>query len=382
MTNLLAFKGSAFPTIGVELELQLINLFNFNLAIEASDFLRRLADNPHRCEFKPEITQAMIEINTSVHYEYEGLLQELVQAKNYIAEEALKTHIGICGGGTHPFQKWKNQRIYITERFTNVSNEYGFLAKQFTVFGQHIHVGCPSGDDALYLCHALAKYIPHFIALSAASPFQQGVDTSFDCSRLAIVSAFPLSGTPPWVFEWHDFEKYFDTLYNLGVVKSMKDFYWDIRPKPEFSTIELRIGDTPLTIQKAAELGAYAQMLVAWLLDTRPQIHKEIYYTYLINRFRAARYGYNAVIIDPINNTTTNLHDELLKTFEEIAPYAATYKSSIALERLKAATENRINGAHWLREQYKKVMTLEDMVRKQSELWMEKSEPELLNLLL
>ena len=79
---------------------------------------------------------------------------------------------------------------------------YGYLAKQFTVFGQHIHVGCPDGDDAVYLVHMLTRYVPHFIALSAASPFYQGEDTSFQSSRLTAVNAFPLAGHMPFVADW------------------------------------------------------------------------------------------------------------------------------------------------------------------------------------
>lgn len=371
MTNLQPFEGKPFPTMGVELELQLINLFNFNLATEASDFLRRLDEKPHSGEIKPEITQAMIEINSSIHTEYFSLNKELVDLRNLIANEAYQTHIGVCGGGTHPFQKWKKQRIYSTERFAHVSEQYGYLAKQFTVFGQHIHIACPHGDDALYLCHALAQYIPHFIALSAASPFQQGIDTSFDCSRLAVISAFPLSGTPPWVLSWKEFESYFDKLFNLGIVKSMKDFYWDIRPKPEYSTIEIRIGDTPLTVEKAAELGAYAQLLVCWLLDKKPIIHRDIYHTYLINRFRAARFGFDAIIVDPIKDTQIPLVDDILQTCDKLGDYAKTMKSSEALARIREAVLHRSNGAKWLRKQFADLSSLEDTVRCQSNLWMQ-----------
>jgi carboxylate-amine ligase len=108
-------------------------------------------------------------------------------------------NVAIAGGGTHPFQKWSDRQIYPTERFLSVSEKYGFLAKQFTVFGQHVHVGCTSADDAIYLTHALIRYVPHVIALAASSPFYQGVDTAFDSSRLSVVNAFPLSGTMPLV---------------------------------------------------------------------------------------------------------------------------------------------------------------------------------------
>src|SRR5690606_31979681 len=128
------------------------------------------------------------------------------------------------------------------------------LAKQFTVFGQHIHVGCGSGDDAIYLVHALARYVPHFIALSASSPFSQGVDTAFDSSRLNAIAAFPLSGSMPFVQSWDELNAYVAKMYRFRIIGSMKDFYWDIRPKPEYGTIEIRVCDTPLTVERAAAL--------------------------------------------------------------------------------------------------------------------------------
>src|SRR5512134_4065470 len=136
-------------------------------------------------------------------------------------------------------------------RFKQISELYGYLAKQFTIFGQHVHIGCAEGDGALYLLHALSRYIPHFIALAASSPYFQGVDTAFDSSRLNAVFAFPLSGRAPFVQTWDEFNAFFGKMRAAGIVESMKDFYWDIRPKPEFGTIEVRVCDTPLTITRA-----------------------------------------------------------------------------------------------------------------------------------
>ena len=151
-------------------------------------------------------------------------------------------------------------------RFHELSALYGYLTKQFTIFGQHIHIGCPDADAALLMLHRMSRYIPHFIALSASSPFVQGHDTAFDSARLNSVFAFPLSGRAPCVLTWQAFEAYFDKMTATGVVKSMKDFYWDIRPKPEFGTIEIRVFDTPLTIERAAALAGYVQSLAAWML--------------------------------------------------------------------------------------------------------------------
>lgn len=371
MSNLPAFKENEFTTIGTELELQIVDLQNFNLAMEAKDFIRRLSEIPHPGKIIPEITQSMIELNSSVHMSHASLVTELRNLRDILSNEAYQAHIGICGGGTHPFQKWHRQRIYPTERFASVSEQYGYLAKQFTIFGQHIHVACPNGDDALYLCHGMARYIPQFIALSAASPFQQGVDTSFDCSRLAVISAFPLSGTPPWLLTWKAFEDYFQKFFALGVVKSMKDFYWDIRPKPEFGTVELRICDTPLTVQKAADLAGYAQMLVTWLLDKRPTLSKEIYSTYLINRFSAARYGLDAIFIDPIARDHVSLAEDILHTCDHLDQYADQLHCQFAMQQIRKTATSRDNDAVWLRRCYAEFKSLNDMVRSQTEIWRE-----------
>ncbi len=365
----LPFKHNNHITIGVELELQLIDLENYNLAMESLDFVRRLSEISFTGEIKPEITQSMIEINSSIHHGYNPLLQELKSLRNTLAEQALQSNIGICGGGTHPFQKWSDQRIYPSGRFSNLFEQYGYLAKQFTVFGQHIHIACADGDTAMYLCHAFARYLPHFIAMSASSPFYQSVDTAFDCSRLTGISAFPLSGMPPWLFTWAEFENYFTKMHELAIVKTMKDFYWDIRPKPEYGTIEIRISDTPLTINKAAELAAYAQMLTYYLLEHRPELSPEIYLTYSINRFRAARYGFEALIIDPAQRTQIPLFEDILKTCDHLTKYAEALGSSDALTLIYQSVSNRENGALWLRQRYFELNSLTDVVRAQIELW-------------
>ena len=146
-----------------------------------------------------------------------------------------------------------------TERFHYSRELYGYLAKQFTVFGQHVHIGVPSGDDALYLLHALSRYVPHFIALSASSPFLQGEDTGFESSRLNSVFAFPLSGRAPFVLTWERVQPLLRQDDEHRHRASMKDFYWDIRPKPEYGTIEMRVCDTPLTVDRAAALAGYVQ---------------------------------------------------------------------------------------------------------------------------
>ena len=372
----LEFHASDPLTFGVELELMVLNSRDFNLARGAADLLARLERRELPGVVKPEITESMIEINSAVNRRHDELLAQLVTLRDAIVAEADRLNLAIAGGGAHPFHQWQERRIFPTERFLHVSTLYGYLAKQFTVFGQHIHVGVESGDDAVYLTHALAPYMPHFIAVSASSPFSQGVDTSFETSRLHAVSAFPLSGQMPPVRTWTEFNRYFDEMAGYGIVASMKDFYWDIRPKPEYGTIEIRICDTPLTVEGAAQLAAYAQTLAAHLLAHRRREALEPQYrVYGYNRFQACRFGYEAQLIDPVARSSQRLREHLLDTLERIAADAAALGTRAPLEALWKLASDMDNGSRWLRERYAELKSMPDVVRRQALCWKEALAP-------
>ena len=366
----LEFTRSELLTFGVELELMVLNTRDYNLARGAADILPRLARMKLPGEVKPEITESMIEINSAVNRRYDELLRELRTVRDAIVATAELLNLAVAGGGSHPFHRWHERRIYPTERFRRVSSLYGYLAKQFTVFGQHVHVGVSHGDDAVYLTHRLAQYVPHFIALSASSPYYQGEETSFETSRLHAVSAFPLSGHMPPVETWAEFNGYFDDMKSYGIVESMKDFYWDIRPKPEYGTIEVRIFDTPLTVERAAQLAAYVQALAAHLLrERRTQPILPMYRVYGYNRFQACRFGFEATLIDPYTREQKRLADDLAATLERIAPDAEAMGSRDALATLARATKDSDNGSRWLRARNVETRSLNDVVRLQAGLW-------------
>lgn len=347
------FKTSAALSMGVELELQLVSLSDFNLTASSPDLLHLLNRKPFPGTVMPEITESMIEVATDIQNNYSGLLKQLQQIKTTLVQAGDTLNIGICGGGTHPFQNWSEQKIFSKPRFRRVSALYGYLAKQFTIFGQHVHIGCTSGDDAMFLLHALNRYVPHFIALSASSPFVQGRDTLFNSARLNSVFAFPLSGRAPFILNWEEFANgYFAKMEHTGIVQSMKDFYWDIRPKPEFGTIELRVCDTPLSVERAAALACYLQALCKYLLEhNEPMPAEDDYLVYNYNRFQACRFGLEGSIIHPKSYETISLREDILATLRKIEPYAESLDCIPALEHLTAVTHEG-SDAHYLREQY------------------------------
>ena len=347
------FASSQSLTMGVELELQLVSLSDFDLTAASPDLLHLLGRKPFPGNVTPEITESMIEINSSVHTGHARLLAELREIRDLLVRAGDRLNVGICGGGTHPFQQWSQRKIFAKPRFREVSALYGYLAKQFTVFGQHVHIGCSSGDEALFLLHALNRYIPHFIALSSSSPFLQGSDTLFNSARLNSVFAFPLSGRAPFTMSWDGFARdYFARMENTGIVRSMKDFYWDLRPKPEYGTIELRVCDTPLSVERAAALACYLQALCRHLLErAEPAPLEDDYLVYNYNRFQACRFGLDGTIVHPRTHATLSLREDILTTLRHLAPHAAALGSEAAFDHLYEETHTG-SDAHMLRQAY------------------------------
>ena len=362
--SLEAFQKSKALSLGVELELQLVNTHDYDLAPYAEDMLRIMAKISLPGAVVPEMTSSMIEISTGVCQSSSEVLGQLSQIRDALVKSADKLNIAVVGGGTHPFQQWHERRIYDKPRFRELSELYGYLSKQFTIFGQHVHVGCPDADTALLTLHRMSRYIPHFIALSASSPYVQGQDTAFDSARLNSVFAFPLSGRAPFALTWADFTVYFDKMTHTGVVKSMKDFYWDIRPKPEFGTIEIRVFDTPLTVERAAALSGFVQSLASWFMTDQPFMPTEDdYLVYTYNRFQACRFGLDAVYVDPATGSHMPLRQHILLTFQKIEPHAAINGASAFLQMLKSSVERNENDARWLRERQAEEHLLAEVIR-------------------
>lgn len=357
------FKTSQALSLGVELELQLIGLSDFDLVAASPDMFELLQRNSFPGSVTPEITESMIEIATDIHTEYSTLRKQLFEIRDTLLQAGDRLNIGICGGGTHPFQQWSNQRIYKKPRFTQVSALYGYLSKQFTIFGQHIHVGCTNADEALFLLHALNRYVPHFIALSASSPFVQGKNTLFNSARLNSVFAFPLSGRAPFLLSWKDFEdEYFAKMEHTGVVKSMKDFYWDIRAKPEYGTIELRVCDTPLSVERAAALACYLQALSRYLLErNEPDPVEDDYLVYNYNRFQACRFGLDGTLVHPKTYEQIPLREDILTTIRRIQMHANILDCEPALDHIYQTTIEG-NDASCLQREYTKRGSVEAMV--------------------
>lgn len=328
----------------------LVDRSSGQLASESPALLDAVEGTTLAAQVKAEITQAMIELTSSVHDDAETLEAELRRLCAVAREAAAACDLLLCGGGAHPFREWPRRTIYPDERFVRLYQTYGYLLKVFTVFGQHIHVGVPSADDAIYLTHVFNLYVPHLIALSASSPYQRGVETGYASSRAHVVSMFPLSGHQPDVRDWREFAAYFARMQETGLVQSMKDFYWDARPKPEFGTVEIRVCDTPLSVSTAADLAALCQAIARRHLEARPPLPTaHLYEVYAVNRFQAARAAFDAVILDVRSGERSVLADAIAALIDESLP-GCPDAAAARLARLRNRALARDLDAGWIRD--------------------------------
>ncbi len=349
-TATIPFCRSAPLTLGVELEFGIVDPDGLDLTAGAPILVAALARDGFDRHVKAEVTSAMIEVNSSVHQDVASLGDELLHLTSTLDAYARRFGMRIVGGGTHPFQNWPERTIFPARRFQEISHTYGYLAQQFTVFGQHVHVGCTSGDDAIYLTHALTRYTPLLIALSASSPYYRGVDTGFACCRLNVVNAFPLSGTAPLLRSWKAFGHFFDEMRRRHVVTSMKDFYWDVRPKPEFGTVEVRVCDTPLSVIDAVDIAGLVQALAAELLQEPRRWADENYgCIYSRNKFQACRFGLDGEFIDVDQHEPESLRDMALVTLARLRPHFQSLRSLDTFHRLIGRVRHVGNDATWMR---------------------------------
>ncbi|MFP5468036.1 MAG: glutamate-cysteine ligase family protein, partial [Gammaproteobacteria bacterium] len=174
-----------------------------------------------------------------------------------------------------------------------------------------------------------------------------------------------LSGRAPFVLSWDEFSNgYFTKMESTGVVKSMKDFYWDIRPKPEYGTIELRVCDTPLTVERAAALACYLQALCRHLLErSEPPPEEDDYLVYTYNRFQACRFGLDGMMVNPKTREQISIREDILATLRKLGSHADALKSTAALDEVERTAARDGNHASYLRRCYADSGSVQGVVR-------------------
>ncbi len=326
------FVPSPTSSLGVEWELQLVDRETRQLTSGATEILAELsraggygaAEHPTA---KAELLQSTIEVITGVCTTVPEAMADLGGTIAQVAALADARGLGLMCSGTHPVTDWQSQQISDNPRYAKLIEDMQWLARRMQIFGVHVHVGVRSPDKAIAIVNALSSYIPHFLALSASSPYWVGGDTGLASSRSKVFEGLPTAGLPHQLKDWAQFEDYMETLIKTQTIASIKEVWWDVRPHPTYGTVELRICDGLPNLAEVGMVAALSQCLV----DT---FDREIDKGYTLptprrwvlqeNKWRAARYGLDAQIIvgqdgvQPVRDALRELVSDLRSTAERL----------------------------------------------------------------
>ncbi|HSJ23282.1 MAG TPA: YbdK family carboxylate-amine ligase [Longimicrobiales bacterium] len=343
--------GTAF-TVGVEEEYQLVDpasgaLRSSATAVRADDWTGELV---------AELQETTIEIATPVCASAADAASHLQRLRFQANTVAGSQGLAIVAAGLHPFSSWEGHRRPALERYQAIEERYGRIARDEHIFGMHVHVGVPDGQDRIALMNTVRHYLPHLLALSASSPFLEGSDTGFVSFRTIMWRRWPNSGIPPRFESDAEFYRYVQLLLDSGTMADPWNLYWSLRPHPKFPTIEFRVTDVCPSVRDAAAITALARAIVhaaaTGALDpavpghTSPVLEQELL---RINEWRTARDGLSARIIDTrrgeghesARSALRRLLDAVGRSAEELGDTEALAQVDTILERGSAADRMR-----------------------------------------
>ena len=316
------FNGSERPTLGAELELQIVDPKTHNLASGSVEILQRFTeDDP----VKQELTQSTVEVITGICENVAEIRADLTGTLKRLFDVGDEFGYHYAAAGTHPFAQWREQTIYPDERYQDLVDRIQWPARRLMIYGLHVHVGVASGEKAIAICNALTAYLPHLLALSASSPFVDFEDTGLASTRAKIFEAMPTAGLPFRLDNYSKFQTFMNSLINAGAIKSIREIWWDIRPHPGFGTLEIRICDCPSTLTETCALTAMIQSLVVMLDHCYDNgIMPELLDPWIVreNKWRASRYGLEANVVIDNRGTQMPLVEHIQQSVEEILPWA------------------------------------------------------------
>ena len=323
------WNPSRGPTLGVEWELQLIDARTRTLRQDAMDVLAALpelsegGDRPAKIRY--ELMQSQVELSTGICSTVAEAKDDLTATIGQLQRVTRARDMMLTCAGTHPFSDWRDAKMAPVQRYAELVEQMQWLVRRVELFSVQVHVGLTDGNTAIPIINALARYLPHFLALSASSPFWGGQDTGLASSRAVIFGGLPTAGPPHRLSDWSEFEEYMDTLVRAGTIRSIKEVWWDIRPHPDFGTIEVRMCDGVPTMREIGMVAALSQCLVQQFtaqLDRGYQLPSPATWVVRDNKWRATRYGLDAIVITDDSGATAPMRDELYELMRELEPVA------------------------------------------------------------
>jgi carboxylate-amine ligase len=290
------FTGPAY-TIGIEEELMILDAESFELV----NAIESLLEPAPAGEIKPELMESVLEVSTDPCANTAEAGRQLRALRRQVRETAARKDMTIGAAGTHPFAMWEDQRIVARPRYRDLVSALRFVARQELIFGVHVHVGLDDPDKAIHVANGMRVHMPILLGLSANSPFWRADVTGLASTRTPIFRAFPRVGIPPTYKDWADYEKRIEFMVNARVIEDYTYLWHDVRPHPDFGTVEVRVMDSQTRVEHTLGLAALVQGLVKELAEHFESGKRLSRYPFEMldeNKWLAARHGLDGELVD------------------------------------------------------------------------------------
>ena len=234
--------------------------------------------------------------------------------------------IGVSAVGTHPWSPWQEQRIIDTPHYRRNDELLRYVVWRNNTFGLHVHVGVNGPDRAIRVCSALRSFLPEMLALSASSPFVEGVYSYLHSARTQVFTRmFPRCGIPDALDGWDEWERYVRFLYETRSITEHTQIWWSVRPHLVFPTVEFRICDGQPDLGEARSLVALIYSLTARLaraLDEGEPLPAWPNRLLEENLWRAIRHGLSGELIDLERGESVPARARIEQLIEWVLPVA------------------------------------------------------------
>jgi len=333
------FNPSVEPTVGVEIEAQLVDRASGNLVNIAEGIVSKYKDNER---VKHEFYLSTVEVTSSPALNTNDTYKELSEILKRVLRLASEENAGLILSGTHPFALYEDQEItQVNPRYQEFADAYGWAVLRLLTFGMHVHVGMDSKEKAIAVHDEIRKYLPLILALSASSPFWRGRDTELYCTRLSIFQGLPNTGLPEPYYEWKEYQQSLQTLVEAGVIKSdvaYRQVWKDVRIHPAYGTIETRIADSMPNLKDTIAVVTLVQALCIKISrDWEKGKLNRPTPTWLIenNRWAAIKNGLDAKFIIDISGTTKPITSVIYDLVTTLSPISEEFGSIDNLQSIK-----------------------------------------------
>ncbi len=290
------FAGPAY-TIGIEEELMILDAETLELV----NAIESMLEPSPLGEIKPELMESVLEISTDPCRDIGEASDQLRALRRQVTDTAASKKMAIGSAGTHPFAMWEDQRIVARPRYRDLIAAMRFVARQELIFGMHVHVGLDDPDKAIHVANGMRIHLPVLLGLSANSPFWRADGTGLASTRTPIFGAFPRVGIPPTYADWSDYERRIEFMIRAGVIEDYTYLWHDVRPHPNFGTVEVRVMDSQTRIEHSLGLAALVQAMVRELAEHFDSGERPASYPFEMldeNKWLAARHGLEGELVD------------------------------------------------------------------------------------